>query len=73
MVWTDVWQQDGFGPITEHYLKRLDATEPVERSIDGIGDLLTRRKGKLDTEKRKLVSALEKLDWYDAESQGLKL
>jgi biotin-(acetyl-CoA carboxylase) ligase len=73
MVWTDVWQQDGFRPITEHYLQRLGADVPVERSIDGVGDLLTRRKGKLDTEKKKLVPALKQVDWYDAESQGLKL
>jgi biotin-(acetyl-CoA carboxylase) ligase len=73
MVWTDVWQQDGFRPVAEHYLQRLDTAEPVERSIDGVGDLLIRRKGKLDTEKKKLVPALEKVSWYDAESQGLKL
>jgi hypothetical protein len=73
MVWTDVWQQDGFRPIAEHYLQRLDTVEPVERSIDGVGNLLTRRKGKLETEKKQLVPALEKVSWYDAESQGLKL
>ncbi|MEX2129444.1 MAG: biotin/lipoate--protein ligase family protein [Xanthobacteraceae bacterium] len=73
MVWTDMWQQDGFRPIAEHYLRRVGADEPVERSIDGVGDLLARRKGKLDTEKKKLVPALKQLAWYDAESRGLKL
>lgn len=73
MVWADVFQQDGLPPIAEHYLQRLPASEPVERSIDGVGDLLTRPKGKLDTKKQKLVPALDKLEWYDAESRGLKL
>jgi hypothetical protein len=73
MVWTDVWQQDGFHPVAEHYLQRLGTDEPVERSIDGLGDLLTRRKGKLATEKKKLVPALARSAWYDAESRGLKL
>jgi biotin-(acetyl-CoA carboxylase) ligase len=73
MIWVDTWQQDGFRPVAEHYLERLSAEEPVERSIDGYGDLLTRKKGKLDTKKDRLVSALEKREWYDAESRGLKL
>jgi hypothetical protein len=73
MIWVDTWQQDGFRPVAEHYLERLAAEEPVERSIDGYGDLLTRKKGKLDTKKERLVSALEKREWYDAESRGLKL
>ena len=57
----------------EHYRERVPVDEPVERSIDGFGNLLTRRKGKLDTTKRQLLPALEKRDWYDEESRGLKL
>ena len=41
-----------FGKIAEAYLSRVPAPENVERSIDAGGDLLTRRKGKLDVEKR---------------------
>jgi hypothetical protein len=73
MVWSDVVQQDGFRPVAEHYLRRLPADAAVERSIDGAGDLLTRPNGKLDTKKQKLLPALDRLDWYDAESRGLKL
>ena len=73
LSWVDSWQQEGFAPTAKHYLERLGVDEPVERSIDGVGDLLTRRKGKLDTTKQKLIPALEKLAWYDAESRGLKL
>jgi biotin-(acetyl-CoA carboxylase) ligase len=73
MVWADTWQQDGFRPIAEHYLRQLGSDVSLEHSIDGVGDLLTRRKGKLDTEKQRLVPALAKHDWYDAESRSLKL
>jgi hypothetical protein len=73
MVWIDVFQQEGFRPIAEHYLQRLPADIPVERSIDGVGDLLTRPKGELDTRKQRLLPALQKLEWYDAGSRGLKL
>jgi biotin-(acetyl-CoA carboxylase) ligase len=73
MVWIDTLQQEGFRPVAEHYLERLPSDEPVERSIDGFGNLLTRRKGKLDTAKRELIPALKKLDWYDPVERGLKL
>lgn len=73
LIWIDTWQTEGFRPIAEHYLERLSVDAPVERSIDGFGNLLTRKKGKLDTVKQPLVPALQKRDWYDAESRGLKL
>lgn len=73
MAWVDTWRVDGFQPIVKHYLERLPSEEPVERSIDGIGDLLTRKKGSLETTKRRLVPALEKVDWYDRAGRGLKL
>jgi biotin-(acetyl-CoA carboxylase) ligase len=73
MAWVDTWQTDGFQPIAKHYLERLPSEEPVERSIDGIGDLLERKKGRIETAKRRLVPALKKRDWYDREGRGLKL
>lgn len=73
MVWIDTFQQEGFRSVAEHYLERLGAEEPVERSIDGFGNLLTRRKGKLDTTKQEFLPALAKLDWYDPVERGLKL
>lgn len=73
MVWTDVFLQDGFRAVAEHYLQRLPAEAAVERSINSVGDLLTRPKGQLDTRKQELLPALEKLEWYDSESRGLKL
>jgi biotin-(acetyl-CoA carboxylase) ligase len=73
MAWIDTWQADGFQPIAKHYLERLPSEEPVERSIDGTGDLLVRKKGRAETTKRALVPALAKRDWYDREGRGLKL
>lgn len=73
MSWVDKFQQDGFRPIAEYYLERLFTEQPVERSIDGLGNLLTRRKGKLDTSKKELIAALRPRDWYDASERGLKL
>lgn len=70
MVWVDVLREDGFRPVAEHYLQRLPSPHPVERSIDGMGDLLTRPKGKLDTKKQKLLPALERRDWYDRASRA---
>jgi biotin-(acetyl-CoA carboxylase) ligase len=73
MVWVDAWQQDGFRVVTEHYLRRLSSDESVERTLDGAGDLLIRKKGKLAVEKRRLVPALAKMDWFDPVERGLKL
>ncbi len=73
MVWVHNVQQEGFAEVAKFYLRRMPQDENVERSIDGIGDLLERKKGKLDTEKKKLMTALAKLDWYNAEERSLKL
>jgi hypothetical protein len=73
MVWVHNAQTGGFAEVTKFYLRRMPQEDGLERSIDGTGDLLSRRKGKLDTEKKKLIPALAKLDWYDAENRTLKL
>jgi biotin-(acetyl-CoA carboxylase) ligase len=67
------WQQEGFRPVMESYLARLPADEAVERIIDGNGDLLIRKKGKAQVEKRRLVPALEPVSWLDRETRSPKL
>jgi hypothetical protein len=62
------WQQDDFAQVAGSYLPRLPAEEGVERMIDGVGDLLIRKKGKADVAKKKLLLALAKPSWLDAES-----
>lgn len=68
MVHMDQWQNVGFAKVAEAYLSRVPAPPNVERSIDGVGDLLTRRKGKLDVEKQKLLPAIERALWLDHKS-----
>jgi hypothetical protein len=65
MVHLDDWQNDTFGKVANAYLSRVPASANVERSIDAVGDLLTRRKGKLDVEKQKLLPAIERASWLD--------
>ncbi|HXW23997.1 MAG TPA: biotin/lipoate--protein ligase family protein, partial [Xanthobacteraceae bacterium] len=45
MVLTDAWQESGFAVVAQSYLARLPAEAGVERTIDGVGDLLLRRRG----------------------------
>ncbi|SRR5579885_61029 len=68
MVTIDAWQEEGFTPIAENYLRRLPAEAGVERTIDGVGDLLTRKKGSTAITKKKLIHALARPSWMDPES-----
>lgn len=73
MVHIDAWQQDGFRRVMESYLPRLPADEHVERSIDGVGDLLARKKGKARVERRRLVPALAPVLWFDPDTRSPRL
>lgn len=68
MVAIDAWQETGFGPIGEAYLRRLAGEADIERSIDAAGDLLTRRKGGAAVGKQKLAPALARASWIDPQS-----
>jgi biotin-(acetyl-CoA carboxylase) ligase len=70
MVLIDAWQESGFGVVAQSYLARLPTQASVERSIDGTGDLLERRKGKLDVRKHRLLPALAVPAWLDPETGG---
>jgi len=65
MVLIDAWQESGFGVVAQSYLTRLPAEPGMERTIDGVGDLLVRRKGKLDVKKHRLLPALAVPSWLD--------
>src|SRR5262249_7987403 len=65
MVLIDAWQESGFGVVARSYLTRLPAEPGVERTIDGAGDLLVRRKGKLDVKKHRLLPTLAVPSWLD--------
>lgn len=65
------WQDGGFVEVAKSYLERLPAEEGQERKIDGAGDLLIRRKGKLGVEKRTLLPAIERALWRNPDSGEL--
>jgi biotin-(acetyl-CoA carboxylase) ligase len=66
----DTWQEQGFGAIAREYLARLPAEKSIRRDIDENGDLLMRRMGKTDVERKKLVPILNKPTWYDPQTKG---
>ena len=66
----DTWQEQGFGAIAREYLSRLPAEKGARRDIDENGDLLVRRMGQTDVERRKLLPALLKPSWYDPKAKG---
>lgn len=66
----DRWQEQGFGAVAREYLSRLPAEQGVRRDIDDNGDLLVRRMGKTDVERKKLLPALLKPSWYDPQTKG---
>jgi hypothetical protein len=70
MVLIDAWQESGFDVVARSYLTRLPADLGTERTIDGAGDLLVRRKGKLDVKKQRLLPALAAPSWLDPETGG---
>jgi Biotin/lipoate A/B protein ligase family len=70
MVAIDAWQESGFGEVAKSYLARLAPESGVRRDIDDNGDLLVRRTGKVDAERRSLARALENPSWLDPTSGG---
>ena len=71
MVQVDGWQDEGFAAVARDYLPRLKPEKGVSRSIDDSGDLLVRRVGKAEVERRRLVPALQAPPaWLDPATGG---
>jgi hypothetical protein len=72
MVAVDTWQEKGFPEVAKNYLARLapDTEKGVRRDIDESGDLVVRRMGKSEVERRALVPALRVPSWLDAATGG---
>jgi hypothetical protein len=70
MVAIDAWQEKGFGAVARSYLERLPAETGVRRDIDETGDLLIRRMGKTQVERKKLVPKLAEPAWFDPVAKG---
>jgi hypothetical protein len=73
MVATDAWQEQGFKAVEREYLQRLEPEKGLRRDIDETGDLLLRRMGKAEAERRKLVTALKAPAWLDPDTKGPRL
>jgi hypothetical protein len=70
MVAIDAWQEQGFAEVVKSYLPRLPPESGVRRDIDENGDLLVRRAGKTEVERRRLVPALAAPSWLDPGTAG---
>jgi biotin-(acetyl-CoA carboxylase) ligase len=70
MVALDSWHESGFDAVAKAYLERLPREKGVRRAIDENGDLMIRRAGKVDVERKRLVPPLAAPSWYDLESKG---
>jgi hypothetical protein len=73
MVATDAWQEYGFASVAREFLTHLPAEKGIRRDIDDNGDLLVRRMGKMEAERRKLAPLLAAPSWYDPQTRGPKL
>jgi biotin-(acetyl-CoA carboxylase) ligase len=70
MVHTDAWNERGFGAVAREFLQKLTPEKGVRRDLDENGDLLTRHPGKLETNRKKLISALAAPSWLDPKTGG---
>ncbi len=72
MVALDSWQERGFAGVKAAYLPYLAPhwEKSVRRDIDESGDLLIRRMGKADVERKKLLPALAEPSWFDPGARG---
>ncbi|MGC1694333.1 MAG: biotin/lipoate--protein ligase family protein [Pseudolabrys sp.] len=70
MVALDAWQERGFGAVARSYLERLPAGQGVRRDIDDNGDLLIRRMGTADVERKKFLARLAAPSWFDPVAKG---
>jgi biotin-(acetyl-CoA carboxylase) ligase len=70
MVHIDAWQEHGFAPVARSYLSRLEPEKGVTRDIADNGDLLIRRSGRRDVERRELIAALASPAWLDPKTRG---
>jgi hypothetical protein len=70
MVAVDAWQQEGFASVARDYIAKLPTEPGVRRQIDENGDLLARRVGKAEAERRRLLPALGAPAWLDPDTGG---
>ena len=74
MVHIDAWAEKGFSRVGREWLARLVEDKTLRRGIDGNGDLLVHQVG-VDgpAERRDLLTALARCDWFDRATREPKL
>ena len=70
MVAIDAWQAHGFGEVARSYLERLPVAKGLRRDIDENGDLLVRRMGKPEVERKMFLPRLATPAWFDPAAKG---
>ena len=70
MVAVDAWQEYGFGAVAKSYLERLPREQGLRRDLDENGDLLLRRMGKAEIERREFLPRLDRPAWFDPAAKG---
>lgn len=70
MVAVDSWQEKGFGAVAQSYLERLPRESGLRRDIDDNGDLLVRRMGQAEVDRKQLLPRLAAPAWYDPARRG---
>ena len=69
MVHIDAWQEHGFAAVAKEYLQRLPRDAGLRRDIDENGDLLVRRAGKVEVERKALAPLLAAPSWLDPKTR----
>ena len=70
MVAVDSWQDKGFDAVAQSYLERLPRESGLRRDIDDNGDLLVRRMGQAEVDRKQLLPRLAAPAWYDPARRG---
>ena len=70
MTAVDRWQERGFDAVAKDYLSRVTPEKGISRGIADNGDLLIRRVGKADVERKTLIPALANPSWLDPNTRG---
>jgi Biotin/lipoate A/B protein ligase family len=73
MTALDGWNDQGFATVAKNYLQWLPTEKGLRRDIDENGDLLVRRMGKTDVERRQLIPKLAEVAWFDPQARGPRL
>lgn len=73
MVALDAWKEGSFAAVAKSYLQWLPTESGLRREIDDNGDLVLRRTGKTEVERRRLTAKLAETAWFDPDTRSPRL